>query len=96
MWAAKNGITNGTDETHFSPDETCTRAQTVTFLARALNAKAEGETAFTDVPENSYYADAVAWASENGVTEGIGMGLFGPNSDCTRGQIVTFLYRAMK
>ena len=93
-WAVENGIALGVSADRFAPDDTCTRAHAVTFLARALNGKAEGKAEFIDVSENSYYAGAVAWASENGVTEGIGMGKFGPNSDCTRGQIVTFLYRA--
>ena len=92
-WAAEQGITLGVDATHFDPDATCTRAQGVTFLARAVKAAGDGRTAFTDVPENAYYAPAVKWAADNGVTEGIGGGLFGPNNDCTRAQIVTFLYR---
>ena len=93
-WAIENGITTGTTTSTFSPDATCTRAQAVTFLARALNAKAAGKAEFSDVPADSYFADAVAWAAANGVTEGIGGGLFGSDNDCTRGQIVTFLYRA--
>ena len=93
-WAIENGITTGTTATTFSPDATCTRAQAVTFLARALNAKAASAAEFSDVPTDSYFADAVAWAAANGVTEGIGGGLFGSDNDCTRGQIVTFLYRA--
>ena len=93
-WAIKNGITTGTTASTFSPDATCTRAQAVTFLARALNAKAASAAEFSDVPTDSYFADAVAWAAANGVTEGIGGGLFGSDNDCTRGQIVTFLYRA--
>ena len=93
-WAIENGITTGTGDGEFSPDDTCTRAQAVTFLARALNAKAAGKAEFSDVPADSYFADAVAWAAANGVTEGIGGGLFGSDNDCTRGQIVTFLYRA--
>ena len=93
-WAIENGITTGTTTSTFSPDATCTRAQAVTFLARALNAKATSVAEFSDVPTNSYFADAVAWAAANGVTEGIGGGLFGSDNDCTRGQIVTFLYRA--
>ena len=93
-WAIENGITTGTTTTTFSPDATCTRAQAVTFLARALKAKAESAAEFSDVPTGSYFADAVAWAAANGVTEGIGGGLFGSDNDCTRGQIVTFLYRA--
>ena len=93
-WAIENGITTGTTTTTFSPDVTCTRAQAVTFLARALKAKAASAAEFSDVPTGSYFADAVAWAAANGVTEGIGGGLFGSDNDCTRGQIVTFLYRA--
>ena len=93
-WAIENGITTGTTTSTFSPDATCTRAQAVTFLARALNAKAASAAEFSDVPTDSYFAEAVAWAAANGVTEGIGGGLFGSDNDCTRGQIVTFLYRA--
>ena len=93
-WAIENGITTGTTTSTFSPDVTCTRAQAVTFLARALKAKAASTAEFSDVPTDSYFADAVAWAAANGVTEGIGGGLFGSDNDCTRGQIVTFLYRA--
>ncbi|MDY5943330.1 MAG: S-layer homology domain-containing protein, partial [Oscillospiraceae bacterium] len=92
-WAIENGVTTGTGEGKFSPDATCTRAQAVTFLARALNAKTASAAEFSDVPTDSYYAEAVAWASANGVTEGVGSGLFAPDSDCTRGQIVTFLWR---
>ena len=92
-WAAEQGIALGVDATHFDPNATCTRAHGVTFLARAVKAAGDGRTAFTDVPENAYYAPAVKWAADNGVTEGIGGGLFGPANDCTRAQIVTFLYR---
>ena len=94
-WATENGITGGTGDGKFSPDDTCTRAQAVTFLARALNATAENKAKFRDVPTNAYYAVAVAWAAENGVTEGIGGGLFDPSGSCTRAQIVTFLWRSM-
>ena len=93
-WAIENGVTTGTTATTFSPDATCTRAQAVTFLARALNAKAASAAEFSDVPADSYFANAVAWASANGVTEGVGNGLFAPDTNCTRGQIVTFLFRA--
>ena len=93
-WAVENGITTGTAEGTFSPDATCTRAQAVTFLARAQNAKATGKTAFSDVPADSYFADAVAWAQANGVTTGTSETTFSPDNDCTREQIVTFLYRA--
>ena len=93
-WALSEGITTGAGESSFSPDATCTRAQAVTFLARALNANASGKAEFGDVPTDSYFAEAVAWAAANGVTEGVGGGLFGSDNNCTRGQIVTFLYRA--
>ena len=92
-WAVENGITVGTSSTTFSPDDTCTRAQSVTFLFRALGKLVDSKAKFSDVPTDSYYANAVAWAVENGVTNGIGDGLFGPNNSCTRAQIVTFLYR---
>ena len=94
-WAVENGITGGTGEGMFSPDATCTRAQSVTFLYRAAGSPAvSGSAEFGDVATNAYYADAVAWAAKNGITGGIGGGLFGSGNDCTRGQIVTFLYRA--
>lgn len=93
-WAVENGITKGTSETTFHPDETCTRAQSVTFLYRALGKLAAAQAGFTDVAADSYYADAVNWAAENGVTNGISETLFGPDGSCTRAQIVTFLYRA--
>ncbi|MBD9247577.1 MAG: S-layer homology domain-containing protein [Clostridiales bacterium] len=93
-WAVENGITKGTSETTFHPDETCTRAQGVTFLYRALGKLAAAQAGFTDVVADSYYADAVNWAAENGVTKGISETLFGPDGSCTRAQIVTFLYRA--
>ena len=93
-WGVENSITTGTSDDMFSPDATCTRAQAVTFLARALNAKADNKAEFSDVPIDSYFAEAVAWAAANGVTTGIGGGLFGPNNNCTRAQIVTFLWRA--
>ena len=92
-WAVENGITIGTSPATFSPDEICTRAHAVTFLARAMNAKADGKAGFTDVPADSYYANSVAWAVENSVANGVGDGLFAPHSICTRAQIVTFLYR---
>ena len=96
-WAVENGITGGTGDGKFSPDATCTRAQSVTFLYRAAGSpKVSGSAEFGDVAANAYYADAVAWAAKNGVTDGVGGGLFGSGSDCTRAQIVTFLYRAMK
>ena len=97
LWAVEQGITKGTSDTMFSPDATCTRAQIVTFLWRANGSPAvSGNSAFTDVASDAYYAAAVTWAEKNGVTGGIGGGLFGSNNNCTRAQIVTFLYRAMK
>ncbi|MBS1359364.1 MAG: hypothetical protein HPZ92_02420 [Oscillospiraceae bacterium] len=93
-WAVENGITGGTGDGKFSPDATCTRAQSVTFLYRASGSPAvSGSAAFSDVAANAYYADAVKWAEKNGITGGIGGGLFGSGNDCTRAQIVTFLYR---
>ena len=93
-WAVENGITTGTGDDKFSPDATCTRAQSVTFLFRAIGKLVDSKAEFSDVLTDSYYANAVAWAVENGVTNGIGDGLFGPDNSCTRAQIVTFLYRA--
>ena len=95
-WAVENGITTGTGDGKFSPDATCTRAQSVTFLFRAIGKLVDSKAEFSDVLTDSYYANAVAWAVENGVTNGIGDGLFGPNNSCTRAQIVTFLARSMK
>ena len=92
-WAVENGITTGTGDGKFSPNATCTRAQSVTFLYRAMGTTPVEMKGFTDVAKGSYYADAVAWAVENGVTNGIGNGLFSPDGGCTRAQIVTFLYR---
>lgn len=92
-WAVENGIAIGTGPATFSPDAICTRAHAVTFLARAMNAAADGKAGFTDVPADSYYANAVAWAVANGITNGVGDGLFAPHTVCTRAQIVTFLYR---
>ena len=95
-WAVENGITSGTGESKFSPNSTCTRAQAVTFLYRASgNPAVSGSAEFSDVSATAFYADAVAWAAKKGITTGIGGGLFGSDNDCTRGQIVTFLWRAM-
>ena len=97
-WAVENGITKGTDDTHFSPDGICTRAQAVTFLWRAAGSP-EPETRampFNDVPVGSYYYDAVLWAVENGITKGTSDTTFSPNMTCTRAQIVTFLWRSEK
>ena len=97
-WAVENGITQGTDDTHFSPDGICTRAQAATFLWRAAGSpKPETRTMpFTDVPAGSYYYDAVLWAVENGITKGTSDTTFSPNMICTRAQIVTFLWRSEK
>ena len=95
-WAVENGITSGTGEGKFSPNSTCTRAQAVTFLYRASGSPAvSGKAEFSDVSTTAFYADAVAWAAKKGITTGIGGRLFGSDNDCTRGQIVTFLWRAM-
>ena len=93
-WAIENGITTGTTTSTFSPDATCTRAQSVTFLYRALGTAPTAVNGFTDVAADAFYADAVAWAVESGVTNGTTDSTFSPNNDCTRAQIVTFLYRA--
>ena len=94
LWAVENGITSGTGADTFSPATTVTRAQTVTFLYRAAGSPAVSGGSFSDVAADAYYAKAVAWANENGITSGIGSHKFAPNADCTRGQIVTLLYRA--
>ena len=97
-WAVENGITKGTDDTHFSPDGICTRAQAVTFLWRTAGSP-EPEThtmPFTDVPAGSYYYDAVLWAVENGITKGTSDTTFSPNMTCSRAQIVAFLWRSEK
>lgn len=93
-WAIENGITNGMTETTFAPNATCTRGQSVTFLYRALGKKVESSTSFTDVASNAFYADAVNWAVASDVTNGTSATTFSPNADCTRAEIVTFLYRA--
>ena len=97
-WAVENGITKGTDNTHFSPDGICTRAQAVTFLWRAAGSpKPETRTMpFTDIPAGSYYYDAVLWAVENGITKGTSNTTFSPNMTCSRAQIVAFLWRSEK
>lgn len=96
LWAAKNGITGGVDDTHFAPNATCTRAQVVTFLWRAAGSPAPKSSMipFTDVPAGSYYEQAVLWAVENGITDGTSATTFSPDAVCSRGQIVTFLWRA--
>jgi hypothetical protein len=93
-WAIENGITTGTTATTFSPDATCTRGQSVTFLYRALKGTASGSANFTDVKSDAFYADAINWAVANNVTNGTSNTTFSPNADCTRAEIVTFLYRA--
>ena len=97
-WAVENGITQGTDDTHFVPDGICTRAQAVAFLWRAAGSpKPETCTMpFADVPAGSYYYDAVLWAVENGITKGTSDTTFNPNMTCTRAQIVAFLWRSEK
>lgn len=95
LWAIESGITVGTSKTTFSPDATVTRAQMVTFLARAAKANTSaGSSRFTDVADDAWYAAAVHWADNNGITNGVGGGKFGPELDCTRAQIVTLLFRA--
>ena len=94
LWAVENGITEGTSDTTFAPGIICTRAQGAALLYRAAGSPAvSGSASFTDVPADAYYADAAAWAEQKGITGGIGNGLFGPHNNCTRAQIVTFLYR---
>ncbi|MDY4397314.1 MAG: S-layer homology domain-containing protein [Oscillospiraceae bacterium] len=98
LWAAKNGITGGVDAAHFAPNATCTRAQVVTFLWRAAGSPAPKSSMipFTDVPAGSYYEQAVLWAVENGITDGTSATTFSPDAVCSRGQIVTFLWRSQK
>ena len=93
-WAIENGITNGVTDTTFAPDATCTRGQSVTFLYRALKGSAGATSSFVDVPTNAFYADAVGWAVSGKVTDGTSNTTFSPDDNCTRGQIVTFLFRA--
>lgn len=92
-WAIENGITTGTANGRFAPDATCTRAQGMTFLFRASKASADGAPAFSDVAADAYYAEAVKWATDNGITNGTTSSTFSPGSGCTRAQIVTFLWR---
>ena len=95
LWAVENGITKGTSDTMFSPDATCTRAQIVTFLWRSQKSPAAGTAnPFTDVKASAYYADAVLWAVKHNITVGTTFSIFSPDEECTRAQIVTFLYRA--
>ena len=92
-WAIENGITTGTADGLFAPDASCTRAQGMTFLFRASKASADGAPAFSDVAADAYYAEAVKWATDNGITTGTTSSTFSPGSGCTRAQIVTFLWR---
>ena len=96
LWAVENGITNGADATHFNPMGVCNRAQVVTFLYRTFHSPAveNGNNPFTDVPAGTWYTEPILWAVENGVTNGLSATQFGPNTNCNRAQIVTFLYRA--
>ena len=95
LWAVEQGITKGTSDTMFSPDATCTRAQIVTFLWRSQKSPAAGmANPFADVAADTYYIDAVLWAVKHNITVGTTVSIFSPDEECTRGQIVTFLYRA--
>lgn len=96
LWAVEKGITSGTSATTFSPDATVTRGQTVTFLYRAAGAPAVSGGSFADVAADAYYADAVSWAVKEGITSGTGVNSFSPDAPCTRGQIVTFMYRGVQ
>ena len=96
LWAVENGITKGTSDTMFSPDATCSRAQIVTFLWRSQKSPAAGTAnPFTDVKASAYYADAVLWAVKEDVTKGTTNTTFSPDANCTRAQIVTFIWRAL-
>ena len=97
-WAEENGITQGTDDTHFSPNDICTRAQAVTFLWRTAGSPAPKSTTmpFTDIPTGSYYYNAVLWAVENDITKGTSGSTFSPDAICSRAQIITFLWRSEK
>ena len=96
-WAVENGIPQGADDTHFSPDGICTRAQIVTFLWRSEKSPAAGTAnPFADVKSTAYYADAVLWAVKEDITKGTTNTTFSPDADCTRAQIVTFLWRCRK
>ena len=95
LWAVENGITSGTGKREFGPEQTCTRAQIVTFLYAAEGRPAaKGGSSFSDVAASDWFAAPVIWAAENDITGGIGNGMFGPNETCTRAQVVTFLYKA--
>lgn len=94
-WAVANGVTSGTGDGKFSPDQKCTRAQIVTFLWKAAGSQRIGNGVFSDVPADAYYNSAVSWAVANGITSGTGDGKFSPDDHCTRGQIVTLLWHDM-
>ena len=97
LWAVENGIAKGTSDTTFSPNMTCTRAQIVAFLWRSEKSPAAGTAnPFADVKSDAYYADAVLWAVKENITKGTTSTTFSPNADCTRAQIVTFLWRCKK
>ena len=97
LWAVENGITEGTSDTTFSPDATCSRAQIVTFLWRSEKSPASGTVSpFADVNSTAYYAGAVLWALREDITKGTASTTFNPDADCTRAQIVTFLWRCKK
>ena len=95
-WAVANGVTTGVSPTEFAPDEAVTRGQAVTFMHRAAGSPAADGAGFSDIPEGAYFADAVAWAAESGVTTGVSPTEFAPDEDCLRGQAVTFLFRAQQ
>ena len=92
LWAVEQGITGGTSATTFSPDAPVTRGQSVTFLWRAAGSPAASGPSFGDVAAEAYYADAVAWAVDQGITAGTGGNTFSPDQGCTRAQTVTYLY----
>ena len=97
LWAVENGITEGTTATTFDPDANCSRGQIVTFLWRAEKSPAAaGKTPFTDVASKAYFADAITWAVNEGITEGKTATTFNPDDNCARGQIVTFIWRCMQ
>ena len=96
LWAVEQGITSGTSETTFGPDAVCSRAQIVTFLYQAMGRpQCAGENPFTDVNPGDYYYNAVLWAAEAGVTSGVDANTFAPGQNCVRGQVVTFLFKAL-
>ena len=96
LWAVENGITSGISKREFGPEQTCTRAQVVTFLYASAGkpAPTTGNISFTDVSAADWFVNPVLWAVENDITGGIGNDMFGPNNTCTRAQVVTFLYKA--